>query len=163
MLQVLSVAYLDASAAQLSWSLDAPVRPALASRRLQFGDLALDLRLLGASHQVVFEAAGHRGTELVACDRSSTGGLPREVGEERGRFVYRFTSHVERLEGAPLAALAEELVARLSVSERALVGAFPGSPHAVTAISADGEGWRTWHLYPQAGEVVRTATVIEVA
>lgn len=160
MLQILTVPYLDASAAQLVWRLDAPVQPALASRRVVLEGMTLDLRLLGASHQVVVERGRRRVSELVACDHSSPGGLPREIGEERAGFVYRFTSEVERLPLASMAAVADELVSGLAGSDRALVGAFPGSPHAVTAISVGDAGWRTWHLYPQTGEVVRTATEV---
>jgi hypothetical protein len=40
------------------------------------------------------------------------------------------------------------------------VGAFPGSPDALTVLSArplaTGWSWRSWHVYPAGGEVVRT-------
>jgi hypothetical protein len=58
-------------------------------------------------------------------------------------------------------------VERLSGRTDAVVAHFPGDPHAVTALaldlSGDGAGagpitWRTWHTYPQTGEIVATTT-----
>jgi hypothetical protein len=48
-----------------------------------------------------------------------------------------------------------------------LVAAFPGAPDALTAVRARpagprGAAWESWHLYPSSGEVVRTATTVEV-
>jgi hypothetical protein len=42
----------------------------------------------------------------------------------------------------------------------ALAGIFPGSPDALTVLAgrevAGGWTWSSWHVYPAAGEVVRT-------
>lgn len=47
-----------------------------------------------------------------------------------------------------------------------LAGTFPGSPHAFTAMLAQrSEGqvrWRTWHAYPQEGQLVATRTRVGV-
>ena len=47
----------------------------------------------------------------------------------------------------------------------ALLGRFPGNELAVTAVTADTDDdaliWRTWHTYPQAGEVVVTSSRID--
>jgi len=65
---------------------------------------------------------------------------------------------VEQLASEPLAERADALVRRLGEAEAALLGAFPGSPHAITAIEVVASGWRTWHVYPQSGEIVSTVT-----
>ncbi|MGK5557944.1 DUF2617 family protein, partial [Actinomadura kijaniata] len=55
----------------------------------------------------------------------------------------------------------------LNGRDDALVGVFPGSPHAVTALAVDPAapasgpdalGWRTWHTYPQTQEIVMTVS-----
>lgn len=163
MLEHLDVPYLDASADALVWQLDAPLQPALASRRVERSGWSLDLRLLGASHQVVLRSSSSDGaacSELVACRPGMRGNLPATVVEERVGLRYGFRSSVESLPTDELAARAEELVGRLAPRRDALVGAFPGSPHAVTAIEVTVDGWRTWHVYPQAGQVVATETVV---
>lgn len=161
MLEHLDVPFLDASADALVWQLDAPLEPALARRRVVRAEWTLDLHLLGASHQVVVRGPGGvTCSELVACRPGVPGRLPAAVVEERGGLRYDFRSSVESLGADELAARAEELVARLAARDNALVGAFPGSAHAVTAIEVAREGWRTWHVYPQAGQVVATETVV---
>ena len=49
----LAVPYRDTRAQDLRWSLSLPVQPALATRTVRLGGLVLELRLLGASHQVL--------------------------------------------------------------------------------------------------------------
>ena len=66
----LVVPYRDTRAQDLCWSLNLPVQPALAVRSVRLGGLILELRLLGASHQVLVWAQD--GTEplcveTVAC------------------------------------------------------------------------------------------------
>ena len=164
MLEHLDVPYLDASADALVWQLDVPLEPALARRRVEAASWTLDLHLLGASHQVIVRphrsADGAACSELVACRPGVRGHLPASVMEEREGLRYRFRSSVASLSPAELTATAEELVARLASRDDALVGAFPGSPHAVTAIEVTADGWRTWHSYPQAGQLVTTETVV---
>jgi fermentation-respiration switch protein FrsA (DUF1100 family) len=159
-LQQLDVPYLDASASHLVWRLDAPVQAALATQTVASAAWTLELRLLGASHQVVARSTDGEVvcTELVACLAGEPGDLPSAIDEERTGLRYRFRSVVERTSPQDLAGRAEALVARLGGRDDALVGAFPGSPHAVTAIEVTRSGWRTWHVYPQAGEIVETDT-----
>ncbi len=67
--------------------------------------------------------------------------------------------------GAPpgaFAGRAQELLALVSDHPQGLAGVFPGSPHAFTAMLArchEGQfHWRTWHAYPQDGQLVATRT-----
>lgn len=161
MLRALDVPFLDAAADQLVWRLGAPARPALATMGVDLPrGWSLDLRLLGASHQVIVRDAGAiRCSEVVACDAAAAGDLPPVADRCVGGLDYRFTSRVVTTTPDALAALASELRARARRSTM-LVGAFPGSPHAMTAVEVVDGGWRTWHLYPQAGEVVTTATTL---
>ena len=161
MLLHLDVPFLDASADQLVWRFGAPPQPCLATLEVVVGGgLTLELRLLGASHQVLARGAdgAMRCSEVVACGAAAGGlALPPAVEREDGGLRYRFTSEVRRVDDATLAATADELLRR-PADDGVLVGAFPGSPLAVTAIEAQAAGWRTWHLYPQTGEIVTTAT-----
>jgi hypothetical protein len=141
----LDVPYADSTAGDLSFALGLPLLPALHTLRLSE---TLELRLLGASHQVV---AGHL-VETVACLPGRAPHLPPAVDN----LGYRFSSAVEPLDRAVTAALWRDLAA----DPRALVGVFPGDPDAVTALRADGRGWQTWHAYPQTGELVVTRTVV---
>lgn len=165
MLRDLDVPFLDAAADQLVWRLDAPPQPALASLVVALGSAcSLDVRLLGASHQVLVrenDGGPVRCSELVACDPTRPGDLPPAARHHVDDLDYRFASEVRRVEADELATLAAELRACASGST-ILVGSFPGSPHAVTAVEVVAGGWRTWHLYPQAGEVVTTVTSIAV-
>lgn len=161
-LERLDVPYLDASADALVWQLDAPVQPALARRRVERDSWALDLHLLGASHQVLVRAwDGAACSELVACRPGVAGHLPSAVVEDRAGLRYGFRSAVELVDVESLADRASSLVRRLGGRDDALVGAFPGSPHAVTAIEVTRSGWRTWHVYPQTLQVVTTETVLD--
>lgn len=168
MLHRLDVAFLDASARQLRWSLDDPPQPALATLEVDLpiggGGLRLELRLLGASHQVLALDGGGRVrcNELVACRPGAVpGDLPPAVGRDLGGLAYRFTSAVRTVDAGTMAEEAERLVEGPAAADlRRLVGAFPGDPHALTAIHATDDGWRTWHLYPQTGEIVTTRTVL---
>jgi hypothetical protein len=168
MLRDLDVPFLDAAADQLVWRLGAPPRPALAALQVSRLDgLVLDVRLLGASHQVLVRRAGPGDdgrvacSELVACEAAVPGDLPAAARRQVDRLDYRFVSSVQQVEQAELADLAGALRAR-ATRPSMLVGSFPGSPHAVTAVEVLDTGWRTWHLYPQAGEVVLTETALEV-
>lgn len=165
MLRHLDVPFLDAAADQLVWRLGAPPQPALATLVVALGSrCSLDVRLLGASHQVLVrehDRGAVRCSELVACDPTRAGDLPPAARHHVDDLDYRFASEVRRVEADELAALAAELRACASGATM-LVGSFPGSPHAVTAVEVVADGWRTWHLYPQTGEIVTTATAIEV-
>ncbi|MFD5320120.1 DUF2617 family protein [Streptomyces sp. NPDC127098] len=160
----LAAPYLDTSADQLSYSLGAPALPALAVAMVELDGLLVELRLLGASHQVF---AGPVRETLACLPGQPGGGPPPSVDRRLDGWSYRFTSRVENCAPADLSARVTALRARLADRDGALCGVFPGSPDAVTALwarrTADGAGveWRTWHAYPQADQLVTTRTRLE--
>ena len=168
MLCSLAVPFVDARASALSWWLgdDAPraldalvltgVRSPSAGR--------LELRLLGASHHVVATAGAARCPEVVACG-GPTAPLPARHDGDVGGARYRFASTTTAYEPAALARVARDLRRRAADADNALVGVFPGSPHALTVLTgrevARGWAWSSWHVYPEAGEVVRTRSRLD--
>ncbi len=165
MLVDLDTPYADTTAADLSLSLDGPVRPALHVLTVEVAGVAVRLRLLGASHQVRIDASGAAWSETVACLPGSPA-LPREVASRDG--AYHFASRVFRLDRADLAERVGALRRDLADDPAALVGVFPGDSDAVTALRvrpapAPGViGWETWHAYPQTGELVRTESRVNL-
>lgn len=157
MLATLDVPYVDTRAADLVWTLDHVVLPALAVAVAG----PLELRVLGASHQVVLDDL----VETVACLPGEPGEpvrLPGDVRREAGGWTYRFRATVEELPAAVLRTRVGEL-RRLADEPSAVVAAFPSDPDAVTALRADrfgagAAGWSTWHAYPGAGQLVTTWT-----
>jgi hypothetical protein len=147
--------YADTTAGDLSFALGLPEQPAL--HVLEIPPIGLRLRLLGASHQVVL--AG-RCIETVACLPGRPPSLPASVRDG----AYRFAAAVHRLDPAALSRAVARLRDRLAGDPYALVGVFPGDRDAVTALRARaGTGWtrwRTWHAYPQTGELVATRTEV---
>ena len=165
MLAALQVPFVDASAGALSWWLgdDAPVPLAtLVLARAGLG--TLELRLLGASHHVIATAGAARCPEVVACSARDLAlpdqQLPAQHVGAVGPARYRFTSATTAYAPAALARLARDLRRRCTGAPDALVGVFPGSPHALTVLTGRqqrrGWAWSSWHVYPSAGEVVRT-------
>lgn len=157
MLASLDVPYTDTGSRTLSFALGLPPRHALAVLRVECGAVPVELRLLGASHQVL---AGPI-SETVACLAGSGGPLPERVRESSASWSYEFTAGVlAHDDGAAFARAVDALRTRMSGRDDALTGIFPGSPYAVTALIAEpGHGhvtWRTWHAYPQTKEVVMT-------
>jgi hypothetical protein len=152
--------YADTTAGDLTFALGLPEQPAL--HVLEIPVAGLRLRLLGASHQVVL--AG-RCIETVACVPGQPPSLPTAVDGDG----YRFAARVRRLDRAAMSAAVSRLRRRLAGDPYALVGVFPGDPDAVTALRADVPaapdrariGWRTWHAYPQTGELVITRTEVD--
>lgn len=163
MLHELDVPFLDTAADQLVWQLGEPPREALADLRVDLGgERTLDLRLLGASHQVlVHDGRSTVCSELVACRPGAPGALPPTAVRRVADLDYRFASSVRRASAAEMDATAADLRSR-APGPMMLVGSFPGSPHAVTAVEVVDAGWRTWHLYPRTGEIVTTTTTLEV-
>lgn len=92
--------------------------------------------------------------------------LPLGVAKRVGDWEYEFAARVEVLSPGSFAGRAQELLALVSDHPNGLAGVFPGSPHAFTALLAQRhEGqvhWRTWHAYPQDGQLVATRTRVGV-
>ncbi|MGC9540077.1 DUF2617 family protein [Streptomyces sp. UG1] len=162
MLTTLNTAYTDTRAADLAWALGREPLPALASLDLELTGAKLQLRLLGASHQVLLDEERGICSETVACMPGSSTPLPLGVAKRAGDWEYEFAARVEMLSPGQFAARAQELLALVADHPHGLVGVFPGSPYAFTALLAQHhEGqvhWRTWHAYPQDGQLVATRT-----
>ncbi|MFV2120458.1 DUF2617 family protein [Streptomyces sp. Act-28] len=164
MLTTLQTAYTDTRAADLAWTLGKEALPALAVLDLELTGTRLQMRLLGASHQVLLEAGDATCSETVACIPGSSTPLPLGVARRVGGWEYEFAAHVERLSHGSFAGRAQELLALVADHPQGLAGTFPGSPHAFTAMLAqrreDRVLWRTWHAYPQEGQLVVTRTSV---
>ncbi|GAA4908639.1 DUF2617 family protein [Streptomyces coeruleoprunus] len=164
MLTTLQTAYTDTRAADLAWALGREALPALAVLDLELSGATLQLRLLGASHQVLLEEEQGSCSETVACMPGSSTPLPLGVAKRIGDWEYEFAARVETLSQGSFAGRAQELLALVADHPHGLAGTFPGSPHAFTAMLAQRhEGkvrWRTWHAYPQEGQLVVTRTSV---
>ncbi|WP_432058859.1 DUF2617 family protein [Streptomyces sp. bgisy022] len=162
MLTTLNTAYTDTCAADLAWSLGREPLPALATLDLELTGVKLQMRLLGASHQVLVEEERGLCSETVACLPGSSTPLPLGVAKRVGDWEYEFAARVEVLSPGAFAGRAQELLALVADHPQGLAGIFPGSPHAFTALLAqrheDQVRWRTWHAYPQDGQLVTTRT-----
>ncbi|URM90513.1 DUF2617 family protein [Streptomyces sp. MRC013] len=167
MLTTLQTAYTDTRAADLAWTLGKEALPALAVLDLELGGTRLQMRLLGASHQVLLEEGGVGCSETVACMPGSSTPLPLGVSRRVGGWEYEFAAHVETLAPGVFAERAQELLGLVADHPQALAGTFPGSPYAFTAMLARRDGgrvrWRTWHAYPQEGQLVVTRTSVGFA
>jgi len=176
--------YVDVSAHDLTLTLGAPRAAAIESLRLELCGCWIELRLLGHSHQALVDD-GERASETVACLPGVAGELPRR----RTDGGYDFRARVERLTGEAYAARARSVLACVADDPRALAGVFAAAPPpgpgsdspvcdaggagvtpglAFTALAAHplangtGIAWTTWHGYPQSGEIVVTASRLEV-
>ena len=165
MLIQLAVPFVDTSADRLSYALDLPDLPALATLRVPDGPT---LRLLGASHQVTLDESSEldRFSETVACLPDRSGSVPATVTRAAAGGRYEFRCTVRRLDQASLATWASAVKTRYADHPRVLIGEFPGAPEALTVIGAwphpRGVRWQTWHAYPTSGELIGTASVLEV-
>lgn len=136
MLTVLDTPYQDARADGLSYALGLPPLDALAVLPVERGGLTVQLRLLGASHQVI---AGPL-SETVAC-LPGTGAepLPGSAATTLPGWSYAFTATTAvHPDDAAFGRAVEGICARLADRGDALTGAFPGSRYAVTALALDG-------------------------
>ncbi|MFI0353483.1 DUF2617 family protein [Actinomadura sp. 9N407] len=181
MLTSVDTPYADTRADALSFALGLAPLEALAVLSVQIpGGPAVELRLLGASHQVLVAADGARGpneaafSETVACLPGDPEPLPGRMRASQGGWAYDFTATtVTHDDDAAFGRAVRDLLVRLDGREDALTGTFPGSPYAVTALALSAEplvfadpspstppagrtGWRTWHAYPQTREIVMT-------
>lgn len=166
MLTTIDTAYTDTRADDLAWALGREPLPALAVLDLELSGTKMQLRLLGASHQVLLEEDHGICSETVACMPGSSTPLPLGVAKRIGDCEYEFAARVETLSRRSFASRAQELLALVADHPHGLAGTFPGSPHAFTAMVAqNGEGevrWRTWHAYPQEGRLVVTRTRVGI-
>lgn len=166
MLTTLQTSYSDTRAADLAWALGCEPLPALAVLDLELAGAKVQMRLLGASHQVLMEEERRTCSETVACLPGSSTPLPLGVAERVGDWEYEFAARVETLSAGSFAGRAQELLALVTDHPHGLAGTFPGSPYAFTAMLAQRtEGqvrWRTWHAYPQEGQLVVTRTRVGV-
>ncbi|MEJ7797355.1 MAG: DUF2617 family protein [Solirubrobacteraceae bacterium] len=175
MLIEVSRPYVDVSAGDLSLTLGAAPAPAIEILRVMVGGYAIELRLLGCSHQALVEDAAEL-SETVACVPGVAGSLPRRRTDGR----YSFRAQVERHRAEAYAARAAAVLASVGEDPRALAGVFAAAPGAggaasgaplpaFTALAAhpsasgDGIAWTTWHGYPQSGELVVTSSTLKRA
>ncbi|WP_049565404.1 DUF2617 family protein [Streptomyces sp. SBT349] len=162
MLTTIHTAFTDTRASDLAWALGREPLPALATLDLELVDARVQLRVLGASHQVLLDCPEGTCSETVACIPGSNTPLPLGVSKRLGHFEYEFAACVESLSAGSFAGRAQELLALVSGHPQGLAGLFPGEPNAFTALLAQRKGaqvhWRTWHSYPQEMRLVATRT-----
>ena len=162
MLTTLETAYTDTRAGDLAWALDREPLPALAILDLEIPGARVQLRLLGASHQILL--TDERGTlsETVACMPGSTSPLPLGVSKRLQDRDYEFAARIETLSQGAFAGRAQDLLALVTDHPHGLAGTFPGDPYAFTALLVQHRHnevlWRSWHSYPQEGQLVCTRT-----
>ncbi|MEU8133805.1 DUF2617 family protein [Streptodolium elevatio] len=156
----LRTTYSDTRADALGWYLGlGPLRP-LALRSLDLGGVRLELRLLGASHQVLVRSPHGVCSETVACLGGQRTPLPARAAQRVDGWDYEFTSLAETLADDDFEARVRTLLAEVEAHPAGIIGAYPGAPYAVTAIVAErlgsALGWSTWHTYPQERRIVST-------
>lgn len=157
--------FVDTRARDLTLTLDADDQPALATCTGRLGPFDVQLRLLGASHQVVVEARGERLRETLAC----LPGVEPSLPTHRERSDYTFGSDVWICDEESMRTIVDRLERQVQATDErslGLIGSYPGRPLAVTAVRAqldparDELRWETWHTYPQSGEVVHTVSTM---
>lgn len=155
--------FTDTRAADLAWSLTHPPVEPLAARVMDLAGARVELRVLGASHQVLLEYGAVDLVETVACLPGLRGGLPGAAAPQiPGVPRHGFASSVRTLGPAEFTEQATRVRDQLAGRPDTLLAAFPGNPLAVTALLALAAGpvvhWRSWHAYPQSGELVTTTS-----
>ncbi|MFI0371299.1 DUF2617 family protein [Actinomadura sp. 1N219] len=130
----LDTPYADARADALSFALGLPPLDALAVLPVERAGLTVELRLLGASHQVI---AGPL-SETVACLPGAAEPLPGRASTDVPGWTYEFAATTAALsDGTAFCRAVEAVCARLADRGDALTGDFPGSRHAVTALALE--------------------------
>lgn len=161
----IATAFVDSRAADLSLAYGLAPLPALSTHLVRLSGARIELRVLGASHQVVLQIGGACWSETVACLPDRPGRLPSQHQADSGPLRARFDATCQRLSPTRFVERVRTITRRCEQHPRALVGAFPGSPLAITALLVnqylpDELSWRSWHAYPQNGELVSTASVV---
>lgn len=159
----LAVPYRDTRAADLCWSLSLHVQPALAVRTVRLRGLVLELRLLGASHQVL--AWAEEGTDLLCVETvACLPGIAEPLPERRLLVLrgggYELITETISLPAPEFTDAVDRIRRTVERNPLSLAGSYPGAPGALTAIlprpAPAGVRWTTWHSYPQDGRLVRT-------
>jgi hypothetical protein len=164
---MLAIPYADSRATDLSLTYGLTPLPALTVHQVVLSGARLELRVLGASHQVVLEIGGIGWSETLACLPDRPGGLPAHHVVDSGPLRSWFRASCLRPSTTRLIEQVQVLARRCEGDPGALLGVFPGSPLAITALLVKDRGtgavsWRSWHAYPQTGELVTTASVVTV-
>jgi hypothetical protein len=158
-LLALDAPYADTRAADLRFAVGAPILPALRELAVDVGGVRVELRLLGASHQV--RCGPH--TETVAYLPALDSAVPPSLRLPG----YHFRAEVRRLDPAAFAEHCADLRRRAEAEPHALAAVFPGARDALTVLAArpadGGAAWWTAHAYPQTGELVLTETTVALA
>ncbi|MFN2494758.1 MAG: DUF2617 family protein [Pseudonocardiaceae bacterium] len=162
---LITTPFADSRAADLRLAYGLAPLPALGAHQVSLPGARIDLRVLGASHQVVLDVGATRWSETVACLPDRPGRLPAQDTVQSGLLHARFTARCLRLAPARLSAQVHVVVRQCEGHPWALVATFPGVPLAITALLVQDlpgamTSWRTWHAYPQTGELVRTSSVV---
>lgn len=165
------VPYRDASARDLGLFLDLPAQPALVTRRVDLGRWSVELRILGASHQVLVTSDGVTVcSETVAChlNPAPTGtALPTRQERCTPHADHTFASQVDRLEPGTFRRRVKELADGLAGTP-SVCARFPGDELATTGLRLTVAGrddeltWSGWHSYPKTSEVVTTSSRLVV-
>lgn len=162
--------FVDTRADQLIYSLDEPrITPVLA-RDFTFTHagvpLEVELAVLGCSHQVTVRNAGHEWVrETLACLPQREPWVPTTSSytvAHGGQLTFDSTV----VKPADFLREVDRIESQLADSAAQCSAQFPGHAGAVTALtcttSRNGLVWRTWHCYPQSGEVVKTRSELSV-
>lgn len=165
----LATAYSDSGAAALGWRLGLPPLDALVVHHVPVGAWTVEVRLLGASHQVRVLRQGRCAcSEAVAC---LPGAAPLPPGAARllpdGRYSFTALTRHPDPDGFARTVCAIDAAAGRDPQGTAL-GRYPGHPDALTAVTvrrgpAGAVTWQTWHTYPQTLEVVVTESHLQPA
>lgn len=168
MLTTIKTSFTDTRANDLAWALGREPLPSLATLDLEIARTRVQLRVLGASHQVLLDSPRGSCSETVACMPGSNTPLPLGVSKRLGNFEYEFAARVESLSAGSFVGRAQELLALVAEHPHGLAGVFPGEPNAFTALLVQRQRqdqqvqWRTWHAYPQERRLVATRTRLGV-
>jgi len=155
------------SARDLRLGLGLDEQPALAVIDLaDVPGVTVQLRLLAAGHQVMFDVPGGRVTETVAWlpeGQDVSEAVEREVAGCQFRFQGEVTDSARKVRD-----LARLYAAAWEDRPHVLRGLFPGDPEAIGEIQVELRGfpknvrWTTVHTYPAVGQVLMTKSSVTI-